>query len=191
VRQLSENDSDAPPLSRAEKGQQIYKGTSSVVVKYPHMDQPLNVISSCEIVDTKAAYKPWDVFRLMDYDGYLLDEASAQKSLLVNDQELSTKVWETMIRLRTMDEILEAAQRQGRLTFYLQCRGEEGIHIGSASALTLKDPVLAQYREQGIIMWRGFTLEQFTDQCIGNERDLGRGRQMPIHESFISLILME
>jgi len=30
-------------------------------------------------------------------------------------------------------------------------------------------------------MWRGFSLEQFANQCFGNDLDLGRGRQMPIH----------
>jgi hypothetical protein len=36
--------------------------------------------------------------------------------------------------------------------------------MGAASALHLQDPILAQYREQGLIMWRGFTLEQFANQ---------------------------
>ena len=40
---------------------------------------------------------------------------------------------------------------------------------------------MAQYREAGILMWRGFTLGQFTDQCFSNDRDLGKGRQMPVH----------
>ena len=30
-------------------------------------------------------------------------------------------------------------------------------------------------------MWRGFTLEQFMDQCYGNAADKGQGRQMPVH----------
>ena len=30
-------------------------------------------------------------------------------------------------------------------------------------------------------MYRGFTLEQFMDQCYGNTADQGKGRQMPIH----------
>ena len=30
-------------------------------------------------------------------------------------------------------------------------------------------------------MWRGFSLQQFCDQCFSNSRDLGRGRQMPVH----------
>jgi len=95
--------------------------------------------------------------------------------------ELLLKMHQIMTRLRVMDEILELAQRQGRLSFYMQSRGEEAIHIGSGSALTLRDAVFGQYREQGVLLWRGFTLEQVTDQCFSNERDLGRGRQMPIH----------
>jgi len=30
-------------------------------------------------------------------------------------------------------------------------------------------------------MWRGFTLENFADQCFSNCDDLGKGRQMPVH----------
>lgn len=86
-----------------------------------------------------------------------------------------------MVRLREMDAILQNAQRQGRISFYMTCRGEEAIHIGSASALTRGDTILAQYREAGILMWRGFTLEQFTNQCFSNDLDLGKGRQMPVH----------
>jgi len=86
-----------------------------------------------------------------------------------------------MIRLREMDAILMNAQRQGRISFYMQCRGEEAIHSGAGSALALHDPIFAQYREQGLLMWRGFTLEQFTNQCFSNEADLGKGRQMPVH----------
>ena len=30
-------------------------------------------------------------------------------------------------------------------------------------------------------MYRGYSLDQFMDQCYGNEKDAGKGRQMPIH----------
>lgn len=30
-------------------------------------------------------------------------------------------------------------------------------------------------------MWRGFTVDQFLNQCFGNCEDEGKGRQMPIH----------
>lgn len=45
----------------------------------------------------------------------------------------------------------------------------------------VEDLVLAQYREAGVLMWRGFSLEKFADQCFSNEHDNGKGRQMPIH----------
>ena len=86
-----------------------------------------------------------------------------------------------MIRLRQMDTILQNAQRQGRISFYMTCRGEEAIHFGAASALSVQDTVLAQYREAGVLMWRGFTLQQFADQCFSNKSDLGKARQMPVH----------
>lgn len=44
-----------------------------------------------------------------------------------------------------------------------------------------KDTVFAQYREQGVLLWRGFTLQQAADQCFSNEADKGKGRQMPVH----------
>lgn len=30
-------------------------------------------------------------------------------------------------------------------------------------------------------MWRGFTLDQFMNQCYGNSADGGKGKQMPVH----------
>ena len=30
-------------------------------------------------------------------------------------------------------------------------------------------------------MWRGFTLDQFMNQCYGNVEDVGKGKQMPVH----------
>lgn len=41
-------------------------------------------------------------------------------------------------------------------------------------------------------MYRGYTLEQFVNQCYGNKNDIGKGRQMPVHYgidalSFVSI----
>jgi 2-oxoisovalerate dehydrogenase E1 component alpha subunit len=98
-----------------------------------------------------------------------------------NSTDTLERAHRQMVRLREMDTILQNTQRQGRISFYMTCRGEEAIHFGAASALDLQDVILAQYREQGLLMWRGFTLQQFTDQCFSNASDLGKGRQMPIH----------
>lgn len=111
--------------------------------------------------------------RLLELSSTLYADTEARHTLL--------RAHRQMIRLRQMDSILMNAQRQGRISFYMQCTGEEAIHMGAASAMDPQDPVLAQYREQGILMWRGFTLDQFTNQCFSNDLDLGRGRQMPVH----------
>lgn len=118
------------------------------------------------------------------YKSYAETSSSINESQISNQNDrncILLRAHRVMARLRQMDDILLNAQRQGRISFYMTCRGEEGIHVGSASALTMDDVVLAQYREQGILMWRGFTLDQFTNQCFTNDLDLGRGRQMPVH----------
>ena len=73
------------------------------------------------------------------------------------------------------------AQRQGRLSFYMVNAGEEGIAVGSASALLPSDVVFAQYREAGVFAQRGFTLDDFMNQLFANKHDSGKGRNMPVH----------
>ena len=96
-------------------------------------------------------------------------------------QDVMTKMYKDMTLLNTMDKILYESQRQGRISFYMTNYGEEGTHIGSAAALDPKDLVYGQYREAGILVWRGFSLDAFMNQCYGNELDVGKGRQMPVH----------
>lgn len=47
--------------------------------------------------------------------------------------------------------------------------------------------VFGQYREPGVLMWRGFTLDNFADQCFSNKDGHGKGRQMPVHYGSKSL----
>lgn len=97
------------------------------------------------------------------------------------DKETVLKMYHDMTLLNTMDRILYESQRQGRISFYMTNYGEEGTHIGSAAACDPGDLVFGQYREAGVLMWRGFTLDQFMNQCYGNCEDVGKGRQMPVH----------
>ena len=46
-------------------------------------------------------------------------------------------------------------------------------HMGSAAALNPYDLVYGQYREVGVLLWRGFSLDQCMNQCYGNKFDLG------------------
>jgi 2-oxoisovalerate dehydrogenase E1 component alpha subunit len=86
-----------------------------------------------------------------------------------------------MCTLNIMDLIMYEAQRQGRISFYMTSYGEEGSIVASAAALTNDDVFFGQYREAGVLLWRGFTLDEFMNQMYSNEADYGKGRQMPVH----------
>jgi 2-oxoisovalerate dehydrogenase E1 component alpha subunit len=95
--------------------------------------------------------------------------------------EAMVRMYEQMTGLCQLDQQLYKAQRMGLISFYLMSYGEEATHFGSAAALHDKDMVYAQYREPGVLLWRGFTLERMVHQCFNNRHDLAHGRQMPVH----------
>lgn len=96
-------------------------------------------------------------------------------------REEAIKIANTMQYTRLLDERMVGAQRQGRISFYLACTGEEAAVVGSAAALEDQDMVMSQYREQGVLAYRGYTTEQFMNQMFSNKKDPNKGRQMPIH----------
>ena len=97
------------------------------------------------------------------------------------DKALALKIYHTLAFHRVLDERMVASQRQGRLSFYMTALGEEAASVGGAAALQPQDMIMTQYREQGVLIFRGFSLENFMNQLFSNEKDLGKGRQMPIH----------
>lgn len=123
------------------------------------------------------AVAPIPIYRVMSREG-AIEDASQDPKL---SQEVVEKMLRSMISLNTMDKILYESQRQGRISFYMTNFGEEASHIGSAAALEPKDLIYGQYREAGVLVWRGFSIEQFVDQCYGNSADIGKGKQMPVH----------
>ncbi|MEC7689780.1 MAG: thiamine pyrophosphate-dependent dehydrogenase E1 component subunit alpha [Pseudomonadota bacterium] len=96
-------------------------------------------------------------------------------------RDTAEKMLEVMQFIRILDERMVAAQRQGRISFYLASTGEEAAAVASAAALTNDDMIMSQYREQGALAWRGYKTEQFMNQMFSNEKDQNKGRQMPIH----------
>lgn len=113
-------------------------------------------------------------YRLLSPDGTL---CSSYKP----DRRLATALYRSMTRWSVFDAVMNDAQRQGRISFYLTSSGEEAVSYGSASALQADDIVYAQYREGGVLEWRRYPMQSLVDQCFGNERDAGKGRQMPVH----------
>ncbi|GLT34273.1 hypothetical protein SLA2020_087970 [Shorea laevis] len=116
-------------------------------------------------------------YRVLNDNGELIRNNNFQQV----SKEIAVKMYKDMLTLQIMDNMFYEAQRQGRISFYLTSFGEEAINIASAAALSKDDIILPQYREQGVLLHRGFTLLEFANQCLGNKADHGKGRQMPIH----------
>jgi 2-oxoisovalerate dehydrogenase E1 component alpha subunit len=100
---------------------------------------------------------------------------------LLQDHKKCLDIYKAMVMSHHLDHILYNAQRQGRISFYMTNFGEEATVIGSAAALDISDPIFAQYREVGALLYRGFGLNNIMNQVMGNIHDLGKGRQMPVH----------
>ncbi|NVK24832.1 MAG: thiamine pyrophosphate-dependent dehydrogenase E1 component subunit alpha [Gammaproteobacteria bacterium] len=147
--------------------------------KTQSVDNPNNINTSdtftLDFVSENALSIP--SFKMLNADGEMYPEA--QKSSL--DKTTALKIYETMRFIRILDERMLAAQRQGRISFYMQCLGEEASITASTAALDDQDMIFAQYREQAALAYRGFPLDLFMSQNFSNKDDLGKGRQMPIH----------
>ena len=122
---------------------------------------------------------------ILDADGKLRKNAHEPAI----DKATALKIYENMTYIRVLDERMVAAQRQGRLSFYLTCTGEEASVVGSIAGFKSHDMVMSQYREQAALRYRGFSSEQFMNQLLSNDLDLGKGRQMPIHLGVVSLTI--
>ena len=144
-----------------------------------NIDNPNNISKGdtldLEFVSENALSIP--AFKMLNADGELYEGAVASSM----DKDTAIRIYETMRFIRVFDERMLAAQRQGRISFYMQCVGEEAAVTCSAAALEDTDMIFAQYREQAALAYRGFKLEDFMHQNFSNEKDLGKGRQMPIH----------
>lgn len=119
-------------------------------------------------------------FRVINERGKLLPGATDYGTEVIGKQKC-IDLFKCMLRLNEMDITLLQAQRQGRVSFYMSTFGEEAAVIGSAAALRDDDTVFAQYREHGVLLYRGMDYDFFCNQCCGNSLDLAKGRQMPMH----------
>ena len=56
----------------------------------------------------------------------------------------------------------------GRVKLVLENGGEEAQAVGSAAALAPEDWVWPQYRELGVIFWRGYTMEECANRACAH-----------------------
>ncbi|KAL4423414.1 hypothetical protein ABPG77_009992 [Micractinium sp. CCAP 211/92] len=147
-----------------------------------HMDFPGGSVPFTAGMDwhggSFAPRAPLPCYRTIDGAGREVGGAAIPHPL---PRETAVRMYETMVKLQTADVLFYEAQRQGRFSFYMTSSGEEATAIGSAAALRPEDAVFSQYREQGVIMYRGFSIQDMAHQCFGNMHEQGKGRQMPVH----------
>jgi 2-oxoisovalerate dehydrogenase E1 component alpha subunit len=96
------------------------------------------------------------------------------------DADLLRQGLRAMLTTRVFDARMLTAQRQKKMSFYMQSLGEEAIGVGQALALQPDDMCFPTYRQQGILIARGYPLVDMMCQLFSNERDPMKGRQLPV-----------
>ena len=90
-----------------------------------------------------------------------------------------------MMKTRIFDARMVLAQRQKKLSFYMQCLGEEAIAVAQAAALQEVDMHFPTYRQQGLLLSRDdISMVELMCQLTSNVRDPNKGRQLPVMYSY-------
>jgi 2-oxoisovalerate dehydrogenase E1 component alpha subunit len=90
-----------------------------------------------------------------------------------------------MLKTRAFDARMLIAQRQKKISFYMQCLGEEAIACAQVQALRPGDMCFPTYRQQGLLLARDdIDMVELMCQLLSNERDPIKGRQLPVMYSY-------
>lgn len=100
------------------------------------------------------------------------------------DPKLDTKTLRrglrAMLLTRAFDDRMYRAQRQGKTSFYMKCTGEEAVACAQALVLEPGDMGFPTYRQQGLLITRGYPLATMMNQIYSNAADPIKGRQLPV-----------
>ena len=96
------------------------------------------------------------------------------------DPDTLRKMLTDMKTVRVFDDRMYRAQRQGKTSFYMKCTGEEAIAVAAATAMDPEDMHFPTYRQQGLLVARGYPLVTMMCQIYSNTGDPLHGRQLPI-----------
>jgi len=117
----------------------------------------------------------YTLVRVLDDDGRAVGPWA-----LPIDPEILRAGLRAMVTTRVFDARMVIAQRQKKMSFYMQCLGEEAIAVAQALALEPGDMCFPTYRQQGILVARGYPLLDMMCQLFSNARDPIKGRQLPV-----------
>ena len=122
----------------------------------------------------------YSLVRVLDDDGRAVGAWAPQ----VDAQLLRTGL-RAMLKTRAYDARMLIAQRQKKISFYMQCLGEEAIATAHALALQPGDMCFPTYRQQGLLLAReDVSIVEMICQLMSNERDPLKGRQLPVMYSY-------
>ena len=96
------------------------------------------------------------------------------------DADTLRKILRDMVTVRIFDDRMYRAQRQGKTSFYMKATGEEAVAVTAAVALDRDDIHFPTYRQQGVLIARGYPLVEMMCQIYSNTGDKLKGRQLPI-----------
>jgi 2-oxoisovalerate dehydrogenase E1 component alpha subunit len=96
------------------------------------------------------------------------------------DPDTLRKMLKDMKTVRVFDDRMYRAQRQGKTSFYMKATGEEAIAVAAAAAMDDEDVHFPTYRQQGLLVARGYPLVKMMCQIYSNAGDHMKGRQLPI-----------
>jgi 2-oxoisovalerate dehydrogenase E1 component alpha subunit len=118
--------------------------------------------------------------RVLDDDGRAIGPWAMQ-----TDPQMLCRGLRAMMKTRIFDARMLIAQRQKKMSFYMQCLGEEAIAIAHALALDPGDMCFPTYRQQGLLLARDdVDMVELICQLLSNERDPLKGRQLPVMYSY-------
>ncbi|HSD44162.1 MAG TPA: thiamine pyrophosphate-dependent dehydrogenase E1 component subunit alpha, partial [Burkholderiales bacterium] len=101
------------------------------------------------------------------------------------DAALLRRGLRAMMKTRIFDARMLIAQRQKKISFYMQCLGEEAIATAHALALEPGDMCFPTYRQQGLLLVRDdVSMVELMCQLMSNARDPLKGRQLPVMYSY-------
>jgi 2-oxoisovalerate dehydrogenase E1 component alpha subunit len=90
-----------------------------------------------------------------------------------------------MMKTRAFDARMLIAQRQKKLSFYMQSLGEEAIGSAHSFALQGGDMCFPTYRQQSLLLSRDdVPMVELICQLMSNEADPLKGRQLPVMYSY-------
>ncbi|HLR77597.1 MAG TPA: thiamine pyrophosphate-dependent enzyme [Burkholderiaceae bacterium] len=130
---------------------------------------PLDV-GAREIVDLA-----YGLIRVLDDDGNAVGPWAPDL-----DADTLVHAMRAMITTRIFDARMLTAQRQRKMSFYMQSLGEEAIGTAQAMVLRKGDMCFPSYRQQSLLIAQDYPLVDMMCQLFSNGCDRLKGRQLPV-----------